>query len=86
MRGIYKHNPSKWEEPLIKALDDFWMQNHYPPAVRDLMQATGITSTSVCIYVLSRLPNVRFTQYGKPIPKWVDAIFEEKKSETISQA
>jgi len=58
------------------AIDRFWMDNHYPPTIRDLMEIVGITSTSVASYYIKRLPEVRQSEHGRIIPQWVDGIFQ----------
>lgn len=57
------------------AIDVFWRQNKYPPTLRDLMAIVGISSTSVCRYVLRHIEGVRIAKNGRVIPLWVDQLF-----------
>jgi hypothetical protein len=65
------------------AVDRFWMENHYPPTTRDLMAMTGISSTSVVRYYVTRLSGVRMAKYGRIIPLWVDSVFETHQSRKV---
>jgi hypothetical protein len=71
-----KSYSGKWKQPVLNELNRFWKTNHYPPTLRDLMEVTGISSTSVCRFVLLGLDDVRLTEFGHPIPKWVDNMFD----------
>jgi hypothetical protein len=70
-----KGNKSKRYAIVKDAIDRFWIENHYPPTIRDLMEMTGVTSTSVMTYYIKRLPEIRVAKYGRIIPVWVDAVF-----------
>ena len=75
-----KRGPKSVLRPLVKkAIDDFWRANHYPPTIRDIRNLTGISSTSVVSFHLKKIPDIRFGRYGKPIPRWVDELFDEYK-------
>jgi len=71
-------NP-KWWSQVSDAIDKFWQDNHYPPTLRDLMGMTGITSTSFMRYITHRLPGIRITAGGHPVPDWVDQAIEREK-------
>ena len=51
----------------------------HPPTLRDLMGMTGITSTSFMRYITHRLPGIRITAGGHPVPDWVDQAIEREK-------
>ena len=51
------------------AINTYWKENRCPPSIRNIRTITGITSTS----------HIRFGRYGKPIPRWVDELFDEYK-------
>jgi hypothetical protein len=72
----------KWDIVFAKALDDYWRENHFPPTLRDLMKGSGVTSTSVATYYLKRMVRfglIRITRYGRPIPLWVDDLFDKEQ-------
>jgi len=67
--------PRKYDAKMKVAIDVFWQQNKYPPTLRDLMKIVGISSTSVCRYVIRHLDGVRIAKNGRVIPLWVDNLF-----------
>lgn len=67
--------PRKYDAKMKAAIDVFWRQNKYPPTLRDLMAIVGISSTSVCRYVLRHIEGVRIAKNGRVIPLWVDQLF-----------
>lgn len=67
-------------EEIRKIIDDWWRENKTPPSLRNLMDRTGITSTSVMHYVLHQIPGIRFSEEGHPIPKWVDQAIERREA------
>lgn len=64
--GIHDH-------AILDAIDEFWRENCYPPTIRDLMQLTDATSTSVVRYVLRKLAaqGLIVRRKARPIPLWV---------------
>ena len=67
--------PRKYDAKMKVAIDVFWRQNKYPPTLRDLMAIVGISSTSVCRYVLRHIEGIRIAKNGRVIPLWVDQLF-----------
>lgn len=59
------------------AIDNFWRKNHCPPTIRDIMDLSGIPSTSMVVKICKYLPGIRCTETGKYIPEWVDELFEK---------
>ncbi len=72
--------PRKYDAKMKVAIDVFWRQNKYPPTLRDLMAIVGISSTSVCRYVLRHIEGVRIAKNGRVIPLWVDQLFLSNKA------
>ena len=70
----------KYDAKMKVAIDVFWRQNKYPPTLRDLMKIVGISSTSVCSYVLRKIEGVRIAKNGRVIPLWVDQLFLSNNS------
>lgn len=64
-----------WTESVVKAIDATWHERYIPPSMRDIMNATGITSKCVVTYEYERLAEQGVIEIvdGKPVPKWVIA-------------
>ena len=70
---------SKYRKIVRQAIDDFWMQNHFPPTIRDLVEMSGGTaSTSHIDKLLDTYDDIRIAN-GKPIPQWVDQLFSQEE-------
>jgi hypothetical protein len=65
-----------------QAIDKFWLENHYPPTIRDLKAMTGYASTSTIVYHVSRLSGTRITN-GRIIPLWVDDVFASVRVKAV---
>jgi SOS-response transcriptional repressor LexA len=66
-----------WTSLVKKAIDASWKENSVPPSMRQIMDATGITSKSVVSGELRRLAIQGYIDIidGKAVPRWVvDAI------------
>jgi hypothetical protein len=74
-------NHSKRYAEVKAAIDKFWVDNHFPPTIRDLQQMTGISSTSTVAYYLKRLPEIRMARWGRIIPSWVDDVLTSRQSQ-----
>lgn len=73
---------SKYKKLLRESIDEFWIVNHYPPTIRELIDLTGGTaSTSHINKILATYSDIRRSKNGRIIPKWVDELF--KKSVVI---
>ena len=77
----YKNGVGKHDIKTKKAINDFWIENKYPPTLRDIMKLTNITSTSVCRYVVHKMKGIRISKNGRIIPLWVDDMFDFYLSE-----
>jgi hypothetical protein len=74
---------SKYKDALRESIDLFWINNHYPPTMRDLIEMVGHNiSTSHVSYLLDGYDDIRRTDRGKVIPKWVDDLFQNNISIT----
>jgi hypothetical protein len=70
----------KWDEAILRAVDELWRENCYPPTLAQIMGETGITTKSVVWYALRRLAKRRFIvlRDARPIALWVIAALTEK--------
>jgi hypothetical protein len=69
---------SKYKKLLRESIDEFWVINHYPPTIRDLIELTGGTaSLSHVNKILATYPDIRRSKHGRIIPIWVDELFEK---------
>ena len=66
----------KYEAKVKSVVDKFWIENKFPPTLRDIMGMTGIPSTSVCRYVVRNINGIRIARNGRVIPLWVDNLFK----------
>lgn len=60
------------------AICQLWLENYQPPTIRQVMQLTGITSTSTIAWRYGQLRNAGWIlPMSKPVPVWlVNAIKE----------
>ena len=71
---------SKYKQPVRDAIDLFWLNNHYPPTIRDLIDMTGGTaSTSHINKIVDEFKDIRIGKKGRIIPKWADTLFDSVK-------
>jgi hypothetical protein len=69
---------SKYDQLLRESIDEFWIVNHYPPTIRELIDLTGGTaSTSHINKILGTYKDIRRSKNGRIIPKWVDELFQK---------
>ena len=67
---------SKYEKSVRESIDLFWMNNHYPPTIRDLMEMVGSPSTHHISVLVDNYKDVRKAKHGRIIPRWVDSLFQ----------
>lgn len=67
---------SKYAEDTRKAINDYWREYHQPPTIREVMAMANIPTPSHAHMIIRGLPNIRIGKHGKPIPAWVDELFE----------
>lgn len=68
----------KYDAVVAEAINSFWIENKYPPTLRDIMKITGISSTCTCRYAIRKIDGIRFAENSRIIPKWVDDLFKER--------
>ena len=68
----------KYTEKVRRSIDIFWLENKFPPTLKDLMEMAGVPSKSHCWAIVGSLENVRLTRDGRPIPLWVEKLFSPK--------
>ena len=49
------HWPASTTDLVLQAIKTFWAEEGYSPSIRDIMDATGISSTSVVWYHIDKL-------------------------------
>ena len=78
----------KYDEAILKAIDEIWITQCQPPTLRQLMDKTGCTSTSVIAAALRRmarggaifLPETiegRNYTAPRPVPAWLHYAVQE---------
>lgn len=62
-----------WTDLVYKAIDTIWRERGTPPTMKEVMDATGISTKSVVKYEYQRLAEQNKIDIvsGKPVPKWV---------------
>lgn len=71
-----KVRKGKYDDGVSQFIDDFWAKEFRSPTIREVMGATGITSTSTAYYVLQKVAKDRgdiFTggMAAQVTPSWV---------------
>lgn len=68
-----RHDSGIWTDVVMQAIDHIWKEKSMSPSMREIMEATGITTKSVVKYEYLRLAEQNKIDLvdGKPIPKWV---------------
>ena len=68
---------SKYLDAVRSAINTFWKVNHYPPTTRDIVNLSGIKSTSDIKSIVRGMNDMRINR-GRIIPIWVDRLFADE--------
>lgn len=62
---------SERQKKVLEVVDRFQKENGYPPAIRDIRDRTGITSTSVITYYLDQLEEMGFIERDHSVSRGI---------------
>jgi len=61
--GRYGKGLTRTQEEVLAFIGEFWRQHGYPPATREVRNATRVTSTSVAVYTYRSLRTLGLIVY-----------------------
>lgn len=76
-----KPHDGQYDAAVIAAIDKYWREHYCSPSIRDVMQMTGVKSTSHMLYILDKLGGQgKILQPKRGVtPVWVAEAIERVK-------